>query len=170
MINVVLQKVESQLRENFPDALIESSYFRGELTIIVKKNTLIEILSHLKTSPDLRFGMLTDLTATDWPGRSERHEIVYLLYSLDSHTYVRIKIRAKEREKVPTLTGLWDIANWLEREVYDMFGIEFQGHPDMTRILTPEGFDGYPLRKDFPLTYEVPQFSHNIEEPPEVIK
>jgi NADH-quinone oxidoreductase subunit C len=72
--------------------------------------------------------------------------------------------------KVPTASGIWDVAGWFEREVYDLFGVEFEGHPDMTRILTPEGFEGHPLRRDFPLTYEKPQFSYSQDEPPEVVK
>ena len=164
------EKVETKLKDKFADSILDVSHFRDELTFLVEKNALIDIVIFLKDNPEFKYTFLTDLTATDWPKRDKRHEVVYLLYSFDSHTYVRLKVRVKEGEKVPTLTGIWDIADWFEREVYDLFGVEFEGHPDMTRILTPEDFEGHPLRKDFSLTYEIPQFSHNIDEPPEVVK
>ena len=96
--------------------------------------------------------------------------MIYHLYSYDSHEYVRVKIHVGENESAPTMTGEWDTADWLEREVFDMFGIKFEGHPDLRRILTWDEFEGHPLRKDFPLTYEMPQFTFNKDEPPEVIK
>ncbi|MFH1893375.1 MAG: NADH-quinone oxidoreductase subunit C [Candidatus Zixiibacteriota bacterium] len=136
---------------------------------MISKESLIGIVEFLRNEPEFAYTFLTDLTATDWPDREQRHEVVYLLYSFDSHAYVRLKVRLKEGEKISSLCGIWDIANWFEREVYDLFGVEFEGHPDLTRILTPDGFEGHPLRKDFPLTYEVPQFTYNIDDPPEVI-
>ncbi len=169
-MNEVHQKVKEKLRERFGGSVLEESYFRDELTFIVKRDSLVDMLEFLRSEDDLKYIFLTDLTATDWPDREQRHEIIYLVYSFDSHTYVRLKVRCREGEKMPTVTHMWDTANWLEREVFDLFGVDFEGHPDMTRILMWEDFEGHPLRKDFPLTYEVPNFSHNIDDPPEVIK
>ncbi len=165
-----LEKAEARLRDKFGGSILEVSHFRDELTFLIAKESLIDVLKFMKKDAELKYDFLTDLTATDWPDREERHEVVYLLYSFESHSYVRIKLRAKEGVKVPTVSGIWDVANWFEREVYDLFGVEFEGHPDMTRILTAEGFEGHPLRRDFPLTYEKPQFSHSVDEPPEVVK
>jgi len=162
-------EIETRLREAFGDSILEALHFRDELTFIISNESLIGIVEFLRDEPEFTYTFLTDLTATDWPDREQRHEVVYLLYSFDSQTYVRLKVRLKEGEKISSLCGIWDIANWFEREVYDLFGVEFEGHPNLTRILTPDGFEGHPLRKDFPLTYEVPQFTHNIDEAPEVI-
>ncbi len=164
------EKIEAALKEQFSDSILNVSHFRDELTFLVSKEALVSIVTFLKDAPEFTYNFLTDLTATDWPDDEKRHEVVYLLYSFNSHSYVRIKVRLSEGEKVASLTGIWDVANWFEREVFDLFGVEFEGHPDMTRILTPEGFEGHPLRKDFPLTYEMPQFSYNQDEPPEVLK
>jgi NADH-quinone oxidoreductase subunit C len=163
-------KTEAALRENFSGSILDVSHFRDELTFLVERDALIAIVTFLKDSPEFRYGFLSDLTATDWPDDEKRHEVVYLLYSFDSHSYVRIKVRLSEGETIASLTGIWDIANWFEREVFDLFGVKFDGHPNLTRILTPDEFEGHPLRKDFPLTYEMPQFSHNLDDPPEVIK
>jgi len=162
-------KIETRLREAFGESVLEVLHFRDELTFTISSESLIGIVEFLRDAPEFTYTFLTDLTATDWPDREQRHEVVYLLYSFDSQTYVRLKVRLKEGEKISSLCGIWDIANWFEREVYDLFGVEFEGHPNLTRILTPDGFEGHPLRKDFPLTYEVPQFTHNIDEAPEVI-
>jgi NADH-quinone oxidoreductase subunit C len=170
MTGGIHEEVESRLRDRFDESIIEVSRFRGELTFNIKRESLIDVLVFLREDSALKYTFLTDLTATDWPARDERHEVVYLLYSFESHSYVRVKVRLKEGTRVPTASELWDVAGWFEREVYDLFGVEFEGHPDMTRILTPEGFEGHPLRKDYPLTYELPQFSHNENEPPEVLK
>jgi len=164
------EKVEKKLRDSFSSSIREVSHFRDELTFLIEKDALLDVLRFLKDDPEFTYVFLTDLTATDWPDREERHEVVYQLYSFDSHTYVRIKVRAKQGEKVASATAIWDVANPFEREVYDLFGVEFEGHPNLTRILTPEGFEGFPLRKDYPLTYEVPQFTHSVDDPPEVIK
>ncbi len=164
------RQVEAKLTDRFGGSVLDVRHFRNELTFVVTRDSLIDILMYLKEDPELRYTFLTDLTATDWPDRDERHEVVYLVYSFDSHSYVRLKVRVKEGTKVPTVGNVWDVATWFEREVYDLFGVEFEGHPDMTRILTPDGFEGHPLRKDYPLTYEMPQFSHNEDEPPEVLR
>jgi len=122
----------------------------------------------LKKDESFAYNFLTDLTATDWPNREQRHEVVYLLYSFKDNSRVRFKVRLKEGEKVQSATILWNGANWMEREVFDLFGVHFVGHPELTKILTPDDLEGHPLQKDYSLTYEIPQFSHNIDDPPEV--
>jgi NADH-quinone oxidoreductase subunit C len=161
---------EDALKERFADKILNISHFREELTILVEADALAEMIDYLRAAPEFTYNFLTDLTATDWPDDEKRHEVVYLLYSFDNHSYIRLKVRLAEGEKLPSLTPIWDIANWFEREVYDLYGVEFEGHPNLTRILTPDGFEGFPLRKDYPLTYELPRFTHNKSEPPEVIK
>jgi NADH-quinone oxidoreductase subunit C len=154
----------------FGEKLLETSIQFDELGILVDKSHLLEIIRFLRDEPSLSYRHLSDVTATDWLDRAKRFEIVYHLYSFELRDYVRIKIRVVEDEAVPSLCADWDAANWLEREVFDMFGVKFADHPDLRRILMWDDFDGYPLRKDYPLTYEMPQFTFNKDEPPEVIK
>ena len=112
---------------------------------------LLEVARHLRDAPDAAFDFCSDVTATDWPPRAERFDVVYCLYSTRHRHRVRVKVRAAELQPVPSVTGLWSAANWLEREVFDMFGVNFTGHPDRRRILMPEDWQGYPQRKDYPL-------------------
>lgn len=163
------EKTEARLKENFNDSIQEVSHFRDELTFIIARDSLVKIVEFLRDDPEFKYVFLTDITATDWPERELRHEVVYLLYSFDSHAYVRLKVRLREGEKIASLSDHWHEANWFEREVYDLFGVEFEGHPNLTRILTPDGFEGFPLRHDYPLTYEVPNFTYNVDDPPEVL-
>ena len=162
------KEAEKFIEEKFGSQILEKSTFRDELTFIVGKDDIIDILSFLKEDEQFAYNFLTDLTATDWPDREQRHEVVYLLYSFKDNTRVRFKVRLKEGEKVNTASVLWDSANWLEREVFDLFGVHFEGHPELTKILTADDLEGHPLQKDFSLTYETPHFSHNIDDPPEV--
>lgn len=141
-----------------------------ELTLVVERDHAIELIKFLRDDSELKYLHLSDISCADWPDREKRFGLVYHLFSFDLKSYVRIKVWLAEDEKMPTLTGEWDTANWLEREVYDMFGITFSGHPDMRRILMWDDFEGHPLRRDYPLTYEMPRFSHNKDNPPEVIK
>jgi NADH-quinone oxidoreductase subunit C len=97
------------------------------------------------------FDFCSDVTATDWPPRARRFDVIYCLYSVRLKHRLRLKVRAAEGEAVPTVSGVWPSANWLEREVFDLFGIRFQGHPDLRRILMPEDWQGHPQRKDYPL-------------------
>lgn len=143
------QALTDKINENFSQALVETRYSFNEMTIKVKHEFLIPVVQFLKE--ELHFEYLTDLTAVDYPGREKRFEMVYQLFSLKNQQRVRVKMDAKEGEKVSSLTKVWGSANWLEREVYDMFGIEFEGHPDLKRILLSEEWEGHPLRKDYPL-------------------
>ncbi len=155
--------------QKYSDQIEQKSTDRDELTYIVNPDALLDILTFLKNEEkEFEYNFLTDLTATDWPEREKRHEVVYLLMSFNDYTRVRIKVRLEEGQRIPTATVLWDSANWLEREVWDLFGVEFEGHPDLTKILTPDDMEGHPLQRDHSLIYETPNFSWNKDDPPEV--
>jgi NADH-quinone oxidoreductase subunit C len=134
-------------KERFAEAILEGSEDRKQAIIVVDAARLDEIA--LYTCGEEKFNLLSDLTAVDWPKREKRFDIVLNLYSFAHNTRLRIKARAAAGEKVPSVAIIWPTANWLEREVYDMFGIEFSGHPNLTRILLPEEWQGHPLRKDY---------------------
>ena len=114
-------------------------------------SSLVDVANYLRDAPDAAFDYCSDVTATDWPPRSQRFDVIYCLYSTQHRHRVRIKVRAAADEPVPSVTGVWPAANWLEREVYDMFGVNFTGHPDRRRLLMPDEWQGHPQRKDYPL-------------------
>jgi NADH-quinone oxidoreductase subunit C len=161
---------EEKLQARFGGKTAHSLYAFDEFTVIIDKNDLIDIVLYLRDDPELRYRHLSDITVADYPDRKKRFDLVYHLYSFELKKYIRLKVRLAENESIETLTGEWDTADWLEREVYDMFGITFKGHPDLRRILMWPEFEGHPLRRDYPLTYEMPHFSYNKDNPPEVIK
>ena len=149
---VVLQtplnnELVARLRTKFGTAILEAIEDRKQAIILVERARLAEIALHLRDEE--KFNLLTDLTAVDWPKREKRFDIVLNLYSFPKNERLRVKAHAAEGEKVPSVFGVWPTANWLEREVFDMFGIVFSGHPDLKRILLPDGWQGYPLRKDY---------------------
>jgi len=125
---------------------------RDEIVLESTPDNLIRLLTVLRDDDGCRFDQLVDIIGLDWPDRSERFEVVYLLLSIRLNQRVRVKIRVGENVAVPTATGVYSAANWFEREAWDLFGIWFADHPDLRRILTDYGFEGHPLRKDFPLT------------------
>ncbi len=129
---------------------IAVEHAEGLPSVTVSVDKLREVLSTLKTDPDLSFAMLTDLFAVDCFGRTPRFEVVYLLNSLERKERLTVKVKVNDDQSVPTVSDIWAAAEWLEREAYDMFGLRFDNHPDLRRILMVEDFDGYPLRKDFP--------------------
>ncbi len=146
------------LKERFPSLEIPEP-FRGETTLVIPREHYLDLLRTLRDDPAYRFTMLVDLTAVDYLGkdRPQRFEVVVHLYSLELRERVRVKVPVPEEDPhLPSITSLWTAANWLEREVYDMFGLRFDGHPNLTRILMWEGFEGHPLRKDYPLRAEPP--------------
>ncbi len=124
----------------------------GELTVTVALDSLVDLMAHLKDDPSTRMTSLVDITAVDHPERLERFDVVYHLLSMYTNGRVRVKTTVSDSAMVPSLIGVYPAANWFEREVYDLFGILFSGHPDLRRILTDYGFRGHPLRKDFPTT------------------
>lgn len=154
------------MRAKFGDALIETVSFRGETTLVVQRGPILDILRFLRDEPALRFDRLADLTAVDYLdlGLEPRFAVVYHLMSRSS--YERLRVRALVPEDDPVIdscTAAFPVANWLEREVYDLMGITFAGHPELTRILMPDDWEGHPLRKDFPIGAEEIDFSFNRE-------
>jgi len=146
------------LKEKFPGKILDSHAFRGEETIVIAREGMRDIFRSLREDPGLAFDLLADVTTVDYLGRKQpRFEVVYHLYSLPRNTRLRVKVRVPEEDPVvDSLTALWKGANWLEREAWDMFGIRFRGHPDLRRILLYEEFQGYPLRKDYPVNQRQP--------------
>lgn len=141
--------VASALKEEFGDAIESARRFAGDLTLQVKREAIAEVCASLKSRH--QFTYLVDICGADYPKREPRFDVVYHAYSFAANRRVRLKVAADEAAPVPTVCRVWRAANWCEREVYDMYGVRFEGHPDMTRILLWEGFNGYPLRKDFPV-------------------
>lgn len=139
------------LQQAWPGAVEHVSYFVGDWTLIVGRDRLIDVALWLRDDPGARFDFCSDVTATDWPSRPQRFDVIYCLYSIPHRYRVRLKVRAGEEDQVPSVTGVWPAANWLEREVFDMFGVRFSGHPDLRRVLMPEEWQGHPQRKDYPL-------------------
>lgn len=147
MSEIVVQK----LKEKFPNSVLDTYSFRADNTVIIKKEDILDVCRFLKSDPELDFNFLSDLCGVDYMGREPRFEVVYHLFSINKHHRVRLKAMVGEGEKIHSVVGIWTTADWHEREAYDMYGIVFEGHPNLTRILMPEDWDGHPLRKDYPL-------------------
>lgn len=141
-----------KLQERFGDEILETHDFRGDETVAVKPGRIAEILRFLRDEPGLELDFLTDLCGVHYPERAYRFEVVYHLYSFPHNRRLRVKARITQGNSIGTVTGVFGGANWLERETWDMVGIQFEGHPDLRRILMPDDFEGHPLRRDFPLT------------------
>ncbi len=138
-----------RLRERFPGAVLETGEFRGELTVVVPKERIAEIGRFLRDDDETAFDLPTDVTALHYLERDYDFEVVYHLYSLRQNHRIRLKVRLREGETVPSVTPVWPGANWQEREAFDLVGVRFQGHPDLRRIIMPEDYPDHPLRKDF---------------------
>lgn len=146
-----IEKVINELKVKFKDDITEFSIQFGDDVIRIKRESLQDIVRFLKKTPH-NFAMLLDLTCVDYIGEEPRFEMVYHLYSISNKNRLRLKIRLDENDlKIDSLTSFWGNANWLEREVFDMYGVRFNGHPDLRRLFMYDGFEGYPLRKDYPL-------------------
>jgi NADH-quinone oxidoreductase subunit C len=145
-------RILEKLSSDFKDSFASVNEFRGELTIVVKKEDLVRICDFLKHDEELKFELLEDLSGVDMYTPTDRFQVVYHLFSLKNRYRLRVKVMVDESDlKVPTVSSVWSTANWHEREAYDMFGIIFEGHPDLRRLYMPDEFEYYPLRKDFPL-------------------
>jgi NADH-quinone oxidoreductase subunit C len=137
------------MQNKFPGAITEPVIFRNLPCLTVAKEHLVAICQYLKSPSGGAYTLLTDETAVDYPKREKRFDIIYLLYSFERNDRLRLRVVAGEGEKVSSVAGVWATANWLEREVFDMFGVVYEGHPDMKRLLLPEEWVGHPLRKDY---------------------
>ena len=135
--------------------LIEATEVVGELTLVVNREAAGSVLQQLRDTPDLSYEQLLDIAGVDYPERAERLEVNWHLLSLTHNRRIRVKVLTDEVKSVPSVTSLWPNAGWLEREVWDCYGVLFEGNPDLRRILTDYGFEGHPFRKDFPLTGHV---------------
>ena len=141
------------LRTNFAETIVEITEALGEITVIAKRAGLLALLTYLRDEPKLRFNYLSDIGGVDLGEfAAPRFAVAYQLYSLDHNHRLRVKVLlAEDDATLPSACGIWKAANWLEREIYDMFGVHFENHPDLRRILMPADYEGHPLRKDFPL-------------------
>lgn len=135
------------LQSRFGDVILEVAQFRGEVTALIAVDMLREVA--LFCRDELGFNFMSDVSAVDWVEREPRFDVVYHITSLNDWSRFRLKARVDEWQKVPTLISVWGAANWGEREVWDLFGIQFEGHPELKRLLLPDGWNGFPLRKDY---------------------
>jgi NADH-quinone oxidoreductase subunit C len=147
-----LKAIGDKALASLPGAVVAAREAYGELTLSAEAARIVDALTFLRDDPACQFVCLTDLSGVDYPEREKRFEIVYLLLSPKLNRRVRVKIETDEATPVPSVVSVFPAADWYEREAYDMFGVLFDGHPDLRRILTDYGFDGHPLRKDFPMT------------------
>ncbi|MBF0246854.1 MAG: NADH-quinone oxidoreductase subunit C [Alphaproteobacteria bacterium] len=146
-----LEELKEIVTSAMGDALAGTEESVGELALVVHRDKLVRALTYLRDNVHCQFKQLVDICGVDYPGRVERFEVVYNLLSLTHNTRIRVKVRTAG-EAVPSVVGVFSTAGWFEREVWDMYGVPFDGNPDLRRILTDYGFEGHPLRKDFPLT------------------
>ncbi|MBV9569979.1 MAG: NADH-quinone oxidoreductase subunit C [Alphaproteobacteria bacterium] len=147
-----LTALGDHIARDLSDAVLEQRLDRGELTLTVAGKTLPQVVKFLRDDPQCEFRLLLDICGVDWPKREKRFDVVYHFLSLSRNQRIRLKLSTDAQTPVPSLAHLHPGANWFEREAFDMYGIVFSEHPDLRRILTDYGFEGYPLRKDFPLT------------------
>jgi NADH-quinone oxidoreductase subunit C len=147
-----LKELGDQVAAALPGDVIRSEIVRGELILWAERPAIVRVLTFLRDDPRMLFKLLVDLCGVDYPDRVERFEVVYNLLSLRHNRRIRVKVATDESEPVPSVTGVFNSANWYEREAWDLFGVYFSDHPDLRRLLTDYGFEGHPLRKDFPLT------------------
>ncbi len=147
-----LESLEKAINSELTTKILSSKIKHDQINVCIEDNNLIEVMIFLKTHSSTKFKQLIDITAVDYPERDKRFKMVYLLLSHEKNSRIKIEFDIKEGEILSSLTSIFPSANWMEREVFDMYGVEFKDHPDLRRILTDYGFKGHPLRKDFPLT------------------
>ncbi|WP_170409263.1 NADH-quinone oxidoreductase subunit C [Ruegeria atlantica] len=147
-----LKELGTQLELKRTDCVLSWDVTHGELNVDVAPSNLVEFIEFLKSDRSCQFSTLVDITGVDYPERAKRFDVVYHFLSMYQNQRIRLRVSIREEDMVPSITDVHPSANWFEREVFDMFGILFSGHPDLRRILTDYGFRGYPLRKDFPTT------------------
>ena len=137
------------LKGAVPDAVVAAKSFAGQITVTVAREKIVDAAKHLKETEDFRY--CVDVTAVDWRDRTPRFDVVYHFYSFSKNARLRVKLGCADGEEVPSIATTFLAANWSEREIFDLYGIRFAGHPDLRRLVTWDGFEGHPLRKDFPL-------------------
>jgi NADH-quinone oxidoreductase subunit C len=147
-----LDRLGRTIADALPAAVTGYTIAFGELNVAAKAGDIVAVMRHLRDDPNCLFWNLVDITAVDWPGRERRFDVVYHLLSPKHNLRIRVKADTDETTPVPSIVEVFPAADWFERETYDLYGVVFAGHPDMRRILTDYGFEGHPLRKDFPLT------------------
>ena len=148
------EDLKAVVESAFPGAVLEQSAYEDdedEATFVLGVDTIVGVATHLRDHGDALFKLLTDLTATHYPEAENPFEMLYHLYSFEHNRRLRLKVRIKEGQAMPTVSGIWSSADWMEREVYDLFGVEFEDHPDLRRILLPDNWGSHPMRKDYPL-------------------
>jgi NADH-quinone oxidoreductase subunit C len=151
------------LKAKFSNAIVNEVDFLGEKTLEVQKDQLKEVLSYLKQAPDPGYEVLMDLTGVDYLLPTKRTKVVYWLHNPTTFARLRIVIFVERDGSLPSVTDLWEGADWYERELYDLWGVRFDGHPDLKRILMPDDWVGFPLRRDYALTEEVVEFKHGVK-------
>lgn len=142
-----------RIKQRFGEAITEAVATFGQQILAVKKASYLELCRFLRDDQEFPFDLCSDLTALHWPDRAEQFDVVVQLYSISKIRRLRVKVAIADGQECPSVTSIWSGANWMEREVYDMFGIRFDGHPDLRRILLPEDWPGHPLRKEYPIEY-----------------
>jgi NADH-quinone oxidoreductase subunit C len=147
-----LRELLDEIAPALGDVVRDAAVVRGELALLVHTGAIVRALTYLRDEPNCQFKMLVDICGVDYPEREQRFEVVYHLLSLKHNQRIRVKVTTDEATPVPSSTGVFGSANWYEREVWDMYGIYFADHPDLRRLLTDYGFEGHPMRKDFPQT------------------
>jgi len=151
-MDLALQDLRDYVEAAIPQEAESVAIVNDELVVVVNRDTIVRVLTFLRDDVNCQFKQLMDVCGADYPERAERLEVVYNLLSLTHNRRIRVKVRTDEETPMPTVTGVFSSAGWWEREVWDLLGVYFSGHPDLRRILTDYGFEGHPLRKDFPLT------------------
>ncbi|HVX80447.1 MAG TPA: NADH-quinone oxidoreductase subunit C [Devosiaceae bacterium] len=147
-----LTELGAYIAEKLGDKIVSQAFAVGELTVSAQRDAIVDVIRFLHDDANCRFVSFIDVCGVDYPGRAERFDIVYHLLSPYRNLRVRVKVTTDDTSPVPSITSIFPGADWFEREAYDLYGVLFSGHPDLRRILTDYGFDGYPLRKDFPLS------------------
>ena len=147
----VASRAVDLLKDRFAEAIVEVSYYAGSAMVLLRKEHVLEVATFLRDQADLKMDYLSNLTAVHWPKKEQPFEVVYHLLSLPHRHRLTLKVALAEGEETPSVVSVWPTANWHEREVFDLFGIRFAGHPDLTRILMTDEWVGHPLRKDYPL-------------------
>jgi len=148
----ILDKLGAMIADALPGAVTGHSVVLGELTITARADDIVKVAAFLRDDPRCQFWSFIDVTAVDWPARERRFDVVYHFLSPKQNRRIRVKVETDENSTVPSIIDVFPGADWFERETYDLYGVLFTGHPDMRRLLTDYGFEGHPLRKDFPLT------------------